>query len=93
MISLKRLDAGEQAFIALGDLEQPPPGQAGSPLGVFFKLRREFSHGYFQPRVLARQAGLLLVALLDIKRPRGMRQKLITPLIIQGYWALAPVRG
>lgn len=64
-----------------------------APLGVFFKLRREFSHGYFQPRVLARQAGLLLVALLDIKRPRGMRQKLITPLIIQGYWASAPVRG
>lgn len=76
MISLERLDAGEQAFIALGDLEQPPPGQAGPPRR-FFKLRREFSHGYFQPRVLARQAGLLLVALLDIKRPRGMRQKLI----------------
>ena len=36
MISLERLDAGEQAFIALGDLEQPPPGQAGPPSAFFF---------------------------------------------------------
>ena len=35
MISLERLDAGEQAFIALGDLEVPPPGQAGPPRRFF----------------------------------------------------------
>jgi hypothetical protein len=50
-----------------------------------FSLAGEFPHERFQPRILTHQTGLFPVALLDVKGLRRIREKLVAPLIIEGW--------
>ena len=54
-------------------------------LVAFFELEGEVPSTRVQPRIRTRQAGFFPVAWLDIKGPRGIRETLVTPLIIEGW--------